>query len=170
MDPFCVTQLADDTTITAESLESQAKKFQKVIDYTKIKHQHINTKKTKYMHMSHQPTTTPIILDDNKIIKAVEYNDGYNLLGFRLSYSNVIHEIIEKNLSSKMFNIAKFYAWLEYNKQTPFFVKMNSIFLQMFRFDNQFVNFSFIMLQPFFMVTKCALSFCFELFFIMLIF
>ena len=133
MDPFCVAQLADDTTITAESLESQAKKFQKVIDYTKVKHQHINTKKTKYMHMSHQPTTAPIILDDNKMIKAVECNDGYDLLGFRLSYSNDIHEIIEKNLSSKMFNIAKFYAWLEYNEQTPFFVKMKVLYSCLFQ-------------------------------------
>ena len=34
MDPYCVAQLADDTSITAASLTSQAKKFQKVYDYS----------------------------------------------------------------------------------------------------------------------------------------
>ena len=128
MDPFCVAQLADDTTITAESLASQTIKFQKVIDYTKVKHQHINTKKTKYMHMSCQPITTPISLNDNKIINAVEYNDGYDILGFKLSYSNDVYEIIHKNLKSKMFNIARFYAWLQYNEPTPFFVKIKVLY------------------------------------------
>ena len=52
MDPFCIAQLADHTTITAESLTSQSRKLKQVINYTREKHQHINTKKTKYTHMS----------------------------------------------------------------------------------------------------------------------
>ena len=108
MDPFCVAQLADDTSITAESLKSISKKLQQIIDYSHKKHQHINTKKTKYMHMAKQPITTPIILQNNKIIDAVDPYDGYSFLGFKLSYSNNIYEIIENNLKSKMFNISRF--------------------------------------------------------------
>ena len=43
MDPFCMAQLADDTSISAESIRSMTGKFQKVIDYSGIKHQHVNT-------------------------------------------------------------------------------------------------------------------------------
>ena len=35
MDPYCVAQLADDTSITSESLQSQSIKFQKVICHNK---------------------------------------------------------------------------------------------------------------------------------------
>lgn len=132
MDPFCVAQLADDTSITAESLESQTRKFQRIYDYTISKHQHINTKKTKYMHMSSHPITTPIMLNDNNLIKAVELNDGYNFLGFKLSYTNDIYELIENNLKSKMFNVAKFYSWLEYNEHTPFFFKIKVLYSCLF--------------------------------------
>ena len=59
MDPYCIAQLADDTSLTAESLESKRNKFQKIIDCADDKHQHINTDKTKYMHMSEDPTRTP---------------------------------------------------------------------------------------------------------------
>ena len=114
MDPLCVAQLADDTSITAESIESLTIKFQNIIDYTAEKHQFINTKKTKYMNMSTDPISTPIVLNNEKEIKAVEINDDYNFLGFKLSYSDKITDIIEKNFKSKLFNIAKFYAWLQY--------------------------------------------------------
>ena len=128
MDPYCVAQLADDTSITSESLQSQTIKFQKVIDYATIKHQHINTKKTKYMNMSSDPVTTPIILNDDKVIDAVDIGDGYNFLGFKLTYSNNIYELVENNLKSKLFNIAKFYAWMEYNEKTPFFIKLKVLY------------------------------------------
>ena len=128
MDPYCVAQLADDTSITSESLQSQSIKFQKVIDYATIKHQHINTKKTKYMNMSSDPVTTPIILNEDKVINAVDIGDGYNFLGFKLTYSNDIYEIVENNLKSKLYNIARFYAWLEYNERTPFFIKLKVLY------------------------------------------
>ena len=132
MDPYCVAQLADDTSLTAESLESKQKKFQKIINCSKDKHQHINTDKTKYMHMSPEPTRTPIILDDDRKIEAVELNDGYNFIGFRLTYSDDIHQLVENNLKSKMYNIAKFYAWLEYNETTPFFIKIKVLYSCLF--------------------------------------
>jgi hypothetical protein len=132
MDPFCMAQLADDTSISAESLVSMTGKFQKVIDYSGIKHRHVNTTKTKYMHMSSNPIQTPVILEDGKVIKAVEVNAGYPFIGFKLTYSDNIYILIENNLNSKMFNIAKFHAWLEYNDQTPFFIKIKVMYACLF--------------------------------------
>ena len=120
MDPFCVAQLADDTSLTSETLESKKIKFQKIIKCANEKHQHVNTDKTKYMHMSSDPINIPIILEDNRKIEAVERNDGYDFIGFRLTYTDDIYELIQSNLRSKMFNVAKFYKWLEYNEPTPF--------------------------------------------------
>ena len=128
MDPYCIAQLADDTSLTSESLESKKNKFQKVIDCADDKHQHINTDKTKYMHMSSDPIRTPIILDDGRKIDAVELGAGYNFIGFKLTYSDDIRKLVESNLKSKMFNIAMFHAWLEYNETTPFFVKMKTLY------------------------------------------
>ena len=132
MDPFCVAQLADDTSLTSETLESKKIKFQKIINCANEKHQHVNTDKTKYMHMSSDPINIPIILEDNRKIEAVERNDGYDFIGFRLTYTDDIHELIQSNLRSKMFNIAKFYAWLEYNEPTPFFIKVKVLYGCMF--------------------------------------
>ena len=82
MDPCCTLQLADDTSLTAETLYSKKNKFQKIINCSEDKEQHINTDKTKYMHMSSDPVRTPIILDDGRMIEAVEINDGYSFIGF----------------------------------------------------------------------------------------
>ena len=132
MDPYCMAQLADDTSLMAETIKSQGNKFQKVINFTNEKHQHINTKKTKYMHMSPNPITTPIVLNDNDVINAVEPNEGHNFIGFKLTYSNDIYELVSSNLNSKMFNVAKFYSWLEYNKNTPFFIKLKVLYSCLF--------------------------------------
>ena len=132
MDPYCVAQLADDTSLTSESHESKKNKFQKIINRSDEKHQHVNTDKTKYMHMSPDPIRTPIILEDDRKIEAVEENDGYDFIGFRLTYTDDVHKLIESNLRSKMFNVAKFYAWLEYNETTPFFIKIKVLYGCMF--------------------------------------
>ena len=132
MDPFCMAQLADDTSISAETLRSMTGKFQKVIDYSGGKHQHVNTKKTKYMHMSSNPIQTPVVLEDGNVIDAVELNAGYPFIGFKLTYSDNIYILIENNMKSKMFNVAKFHAWLEYNDQTPFFIKIKVLYACLF--------------------------------------
>ena len=108
------------------------KKFQRLIGYSEEKHQHINTIKTKYMHMSPDPIRTPIVIEDEKVIDAVEPNDGYSFVGFKLTYSDDIRELVENNLKSKMFNVAKFHAWLEYNDTTPFFIKTKVLYACLF--------------------------------------
>ena len=132
MDPYCIAQLADDTSLTSESHKSTKNKFQKVIGCSDKKHQHVNTDKTKYMHMSEEPITAPIVLEDGRKIDAVERNGGYDFIGFRLTYTDDIYKLIESNLNSKMFNVAKFYAWLEYNNHTPFCIKIKVLYSCMF--------------------------------------
>ena len=78
------------------------------------------------MNISTNPVTLPIILSDE------DDKDGYTFLGFNLSYSDDVYEIIEYNLKSKMFNIPKFYAWIEYNEDTLFFIKMRVLYGCMF--------------------------------------
>ena len=46
MDPFCLLQLADDTNLLAESLQSLSGKFSALYEYSNQKYQYVNTKKT----------------------------------------------------------------------------------------------------------------------------
>ena len=124
MDPNCLAQVADDTSIIAETLESLKMKFQGIFNYTLQKHQHINAGKTKYMHMSHNHTKEAIELENGDLIEAMDEKEGYSFIGFKLTYTDDIYELVKNNLNSKMFNIPKFYAWLEDNETTPFFIKL----------------------------------------------
>ena len=62
MNPYCLLQLADDTSVLAESLHSLKVKFSALYEYSKKKYQHVNTKKTKYMHMSESPIMEKILI------------------------------------------------------------------------------------------------------------
>ena len=132
MDPHCLLQLADDTNILAESLHSLQVKFSALYEYSEEKHQYVNTRKTKYMHMSESPMMEPITLDNAETVEPVDKAEGYTFLGFNLSYSNDISKLIHSNLNKKMVNIIKFYAWLDYNENTPFFVKMKVLYTCLF--------------------------------------
>ena len=107
-------------------------KLSKLYDYADNKSQHINTKKTKYMHMSNSPLLEPIVLENGKCIHPVDTKEGYTFLGFKLSYSNDVYTLIQTNLNSKMFNLVKFYAWLEDNENTPFFIKIRVLYACLF--------------------------------------
>ena len=88
MDPFCLLQLADDTNLLAETIQSIIIKFSKLFAYAIERLQRINTKKTKYMHMSEDPIMEKLTLDSGDIIDPVDPKDGYAFLGFMLSYSD----------------------------------------------------------------------------------
>ena len=140
MDPNCLAQVADDTSIIAENLDSLKMKFQSIFDYTVQKHQHINAGKTKYMHMSRNPTREPIELEKGEFIEAMDEKEGYSFIGFKLTYTDDIYELVKNNLNSKMFNVPKFYAWLEYNETTPFFIKikvLNSCLFQALLYSSE---------------------------------
>lgn len=132
MDPYSLLQLADDTNILAESIESLCTKFSALYEYSDRKCQYINLKKTKYMHMSNSPTMEQITLLNGEKINPLKENEGYTFLGFKLSYNNDVTKIIENNLTSKMSNLVKFYSWLDYNEDTPFFVKIKVLYTCLF--------------------------------------
>ena len=132
MDPYSLLQLADDANLLAESLESLTIKFTIIFAYAILKCQHVNAKKTKYMHMSDEPIMDTITLESGEEIDPVDPKEGSIFLGFFLSYSNNIYAIIDKNISHKMYNIIKFYAWLECNEETPFFIKIKTLYTCLF--------------------------------------
>ena len=129
--PENILQLADDTLILAEFINTLKLKFQALFDYSKDKYIVLNTDKTKFMHLSKNPTMETICINDTEI-EAVDLNDGYVWLGFHLSYSSEITKLVQYNLKKKLSNIPKFYAWLNINRSTPFMLKMKVLYSCMF--------------------------------------
>ena len=84
------------------------------------------------MHLSEVRTMEQLMLDNGETIDPVDPKEGYAFLGFLLSYSEELEKIIDNNLTKKMSNIAKFYAWLQYNENTPFFIKMKVLYACLF--------------------------------------
>ena len=62
----------------------------------------------------------------------MEDNEGYNWIGFWLTHTNKIQELIEFNLNKKAYNTAKFYEWLNINKETPFQIKLDVLYSCLF--------------------------------------
>ena len=75
-DPENCLQLVDDTVIMAEYEDSFVLKFRKLFDYTKRQYIIVNMDKTKYLHLTENPTLNDIKLD-NESIEAVNPRDGY---------------------------------------------------------------------------------------------
>ena len=94
-----------------------------MLDYSDENNQSANIDKTKYLHLSDQPITDPIVIDDTKKVESA-HKEGYNYIGMLFITSNNIKDQILKNLSVKMANVHKFYAWLEHNTFTPITVKL----------------------------------------------
>ena len=123
MDPFNLAQLADDTATFASMLESLKNKIVELLKYSKDNDQSANIDKTKYLHLSGQPITEPIVIDEERSVESA-HKDGYNYIGMLFIASNDIKDQILKNLSTKVINVHKFYAWLEHNRDTPIGVKL----------------------------------------------
>ena len=105
--------------------------FRKLFDYTKRKYIIVTMDKTKCLHLTENPTLNDIKLD-NESIEAFNPRDGYNWLGFHLSYSSEVNKSVEFNFLKKKANIGKFYAWLQVNNNTPFPLKMKFFYNCMF--------------------------------------
>ena len=127
MYPTWLAQLADDTAIWSESFTSLETKLRYIYEYSENNYQHINSDKTKYLHLSPKPNSTPIVIDQKNTVKSVD-DDGIYYLGMKMIRSNDIDDHVEKNLNEKMGNIHKFYTWLEINRTTPIKVKLLVLF------------------------------------------
>ena len=123
MYPYWLAQLADDTAIWSESFLSLEKMLIYIIEYSKKNYQHINSDKTKYLHLSDTPSKTPIVIDQKNTVKSVG-DDGIYYLGMKMIESNDIDIQVEANLKARMGNIHNFYTWLEVNTTTPISIKL----------------------------------------------
>ena len=71
IDPHNLAQLADDTAIYAEMMQSLTRKFQLLLQYSRKKYQIPIIKKTQYCHFSRHPRTEPIDIDEDTKIHSV---------------------------------------------------------------------------------------------------
>ena len=117
-------QMADDTIVAADKTNSLGGKFKVVQDFSDEKGQSINIDKTLYIHMSTTPTTETIICGDDVEIASLEAGKSSPYLGNHLYHTNILHDIILYNINKRMFNVAKFKAWLDVNEDTPFSIKL----------------------------------------------
>ena len=84
------------------------------------------------MHLSKSPCSAPLQVHNDIHIEPVDASDGYSWLGFNLTYTDKVQELVLKNMEKKKPNIAKFYSWLEINGDTPFLFKMRVLYCCMF--------------------------------------
>ena len=57
-------------------------------------------------------------------ISSIDLNKADSYLGMNFIPTNDMKKIIDKNLNMEMFNVAKFYGWLENNDVTPIEIKL----------------------------------------------
>ena len=133
MDPFYLLQLADDTTITAEIIQSFVQNMSTVAKYSLEKFLRTHLTKSKYFHLTNNPDgklLEDILLGDGITLKPIV--EDYIWLGFWLSDTNDISEIIQHHISKKMVHITSFYSWLAINEDTPIKVKLIVLYVCLF--------------------------------------
>ena len=123
MDPLNVIQLADDTATLACFIETLIEKIRALFQYSDDNDQVANIGKTKYMHLSKTPHTAPLQISEDQFVESA-HKKGYVYLGSLFIASNILVEHILANIDHRMWNISKFYAWLQYNMDTPIKVKL----------------------------------------------
>ena len=124
MDPFNIGQLADDTALYADNINSLKQKFEKVLKFSKEKGQVANMKKTKYIHFSDKPSTTPLVINQQYQIHPIEDGSSQRYLGVNFIPCSTMEKILIRNINDRMYNVHKFYGWLEVNTNTPIEVKL----------------------------------------------
>ena len=129
--PNNLLQLADDALVMSENTESLILLFEKIFSYCKTKFITVNMDKTRFLQLSNDPYKESIAVGDRSI-SAVDPKDGYNWLGFNLSYASNVKGLIRFNFMKKKANIGKLYAWLQVNGNTPFLLKMKILYNCMF--------------------------------------
>ena len=98
-------QLADDTVTGALSLSSLSDNFGKIFDYSQKKFTKVNYDKTQFMCFSDFLSKDPLRINEDIEIATVDPLEGYPWLGFHLSYTDNIPELVTYNLEKKNVNI-----------------------------------------------------------------
>ena len=123
-DPFNLLQLADDTTVMADKLESLRLKFVALFSYSSRKYQIPNIKKTYYAHFATNPSTTSLRINNNIFISSIDKTKGHVYLGMLFIPTDEIRNIVIVNINNRMKHIAKYYAWLDINENTSIETKI----------------------------------------------
>ena len=123
MDPLNLVQLADDTATLASFIDTLRQKIKALFRYSDDNDQVANIGKTKYLHLSKTPYTEPLQIAEDQFVESA-HEKGYVYLGSLFIMSNILTEHILANVNNRMGNIHKFYAWLQYNIDTPIKVKL----------------------------------------------
>ena len=118
MDPFNLVQLADDTATVACWTDSLCAKIRSLFGYSGDNDQVANIGKTNYLHLSRDPITDPLEIDENQYVESA-HEKGYRYLGMLFICSNRLSDQMLSNIMDRMGNLHKFYAWLQYNEMTP---------------------------------------------------
>ena len=75
--------------------------------------------------MDKSPDTKQILCNNGDVqVDSLEVGKSSPYLGMHLHHTNSLTEIITHNINKKMYNIAKYNAWLDVNKNTPFSIKL----------------------------------------------
>ena len=133
MDPFYLLQLADDTTVTAETIHTFVQNMSDIAKYSLEKFLRIHLTKSKYFHLTNDPfrkLTDDILLGNGITLKPIL--DDYMWLGFWLCDTNDISEIIKHHISKKMVHISSYYSWLAINEDTPIQIKLLVLYVCLF--------------------------------------
>ena len=104
-----------------------------VAKYSLEKFLRIHLEKSKYFHLTNNPDSKlveDILLGDGITLKPIV--EDYIWLGFWLSDTNDISEIIQHHISKKMVHISSFYSWLAINEDTPIKVKLIVLYVCLF--------------------------------------
>ena len=124
MDPHSLVQLADDTAVLSETVQSMIHKAKAILEYSKERLQTPNIKKTKYCNFTEENIEHDIFINDGDKIEGVTNVDGYRYLGMIYYPTNNITTIVQKNINKRVCYISRFYAWLSVNENTPIDVKL----------------------------------------------
>ena len=127
MDPLNLVQLADDTATMASLTNSLCQKIRSLFSYSDDNFQIANIGKTKYLHLSLNPFTDTLKIDENQFVESA-HKKGYIYLGMLFICSNRMHDQILANINDRMWNLNKFYAWLQYNALTPIEIKLLALY------------------------------------------
>ena len=124
MDPYNLAQLADDSIVLAESVNSFKEKMNCLLCCSKEIFQIPNISKTVFCHFSENPLLEPLHIDTDTVLSSVDVKDAYKYLGMKFLPSNDMNKINMFNLNQRMGSVCKFYAWLEVNEETPIGIKI----------------------------------------------
>ena len=123
IDPHNLAQLADDTAVLADGLFLLGEKMGCVINYSEQIYQVPNVPKTVFCHLSDNPYTGKLRINDKIELCSVDADKGHKYLGVKFIPTSDIDKIIKFNHDDRKNNWVKFYSWLEVNEETPIEIK-----------------------------------------------